>query len=186
MGDDWVLVTRPIVRIVDRPSFGLDDTSLSLFATPRPFPRDRFTYGFGPSALLPTATGPESGTRKWSAGPAGVVVWTLGPWVMGALASNVWSFAGAKGRENVNLLTAQPFLYFNVKGGWAVGSSPILTVEWEQRDRVTVPVGATIQKTFRIEQSGFQASAGAYWNVVRPADGPDAQMRFSVAMLFPK
>ena len=37
-----------------------------------------------------------------------------GKWVIGALANNLWSFAGDSDRDNVNLMTVQPFVNYNI------------------------------------------------------------------------
>jgi len=37
------------------------------------------------------------GVDKWSAGPAFVTLTKPGPWLVGALVQNVWSFAGDDG-----------------------------------------------------------------------------------------
>ena len=36
-----------------------------------------------------------------------------GKWVIGALVNNLWSFAGDSDREDVNLMTFQPFVNYN-------------------------------------------------------------------------
>jgi hypothetical protein len=42
-----------------------------------------------------------------------VTLVTPGNWVIGALANNLWSFAGDGDRNNVNLMTVQPFVNYN-------------------------------------------------------------------------
>jgi hypothetical protein len=77
-----------------------------------------FTWGVGPSILLPTATDTVLGTGKWSVGPAAVGLVTQGPIVAGGLVSQLWSFAGDSDRVNVSLFTFQPFFNYNFDGGW--------------------------------------------------------------------
>ena len=43
---------------------------------------------------FPTATDDVLGTGKWGIGPSGVVVYTPGDWVLGALVNNVWGAGG--------------------------------------------------------------------------------------------
>ena len=50
-------------------------------------------WGLGPSIAMPTNSN-DLGSDKWSAGPAVVVLTMPGKWVLGALAQNIWSFAG--------------------------------------------------------------------------------------------
>lgn len=46
------------------------------------------TIGFGPTIILPTASATVTGSGKWGFSPTGVVVWTRGKIVAGALASH--------------------------------------------------------------------------------------------------
>ena len=48
----------------------------------------------GPTMTFPTASDKQLGAGKYSAGPAAVALTMQGPWVVGALANNQWSFAG--------------------------------------------------------------------------------------------
>jgi hypothetical protein len=65
-------------------------------------------WGLGPVLEMPTNTN-DLGTDKWSAGPAAVVLTMPGNWVIGALAQNLWSFAGSDSAKDVNKLTFQYF-----------------------------------------------------------------------------
>ena len=58
--------------------------------------------------------------RSGAPGRALVVLMKPGKWVIGALANNLWSFAGDSDRENVNLMTVQPFVNYNFGQGWYV------------------------------------------------------------------
>ena len=57
--------------------------------------------------------GTDFGTGKWSAGVSAVALAMPGQWVVGALINNVWSFAGAEDRADVNVMTFQPFINYN-------------------------------------------------------------------------
>jgi len=46
-----------------------------------------------------------------------------GPWVIGGLINNIWSFAGDDDREDVNLMLIQPFINYNFKMGWYLTSA---------------------------------------------------------------
>jgi hypothetical protein len=46
------------------------------------------------------------------AGPTVGVLTIQGPWVIGALTNNVWSFAGDGDRKAVNRMLLQPFVNF--------------------------------------------------------------------------
>jgi hypothetical protein len=81
------LITRTILPIVSQPSFppgqdretGLGDTLFKAFLSPK-----------------------DSGAWIWGAGPSAVLLTMRGPWVVGSLFSNVWSFTDDK---DVNVFT---------------------------------------------------------------------------------
>ncbi|MFM9109520.1 MAG: neuromedin U [Prochlorococcaceae cyanobacterium] len=195
LGERFSLVSRVIVPVVQRPLAGGDDTiglgdiNPSLFLVPRL--KGRWTVGIGPTAILPTATDRRLGSQRWSAGPAGVAVFTSGPWVAGSLVTNVWSFAGS-GRYDVSAMLIQPFVNYNLPRGWYLTTSPIITADWKapQDSRWTVPVGAGIGRLFRIGDQPFNASLHAYANVVSPKVAGerllgDLTLRLQIQALFP-
>jgi hypothetical protein len=88
--------------------------------------------------------------------------------VFGALATQLWSFAGKNDREDVSLTTFQPFVTYNFEHGWYVSSSPAVTANWEadgNDNTFTVPVG------------------GGFGRLIRTADWT---LRLQVQFLFPK
>jgi hypothetical protein len=58
-------------------------------------------WGVGPALILRTATSSKVGSNIWGAGPSAVALRMDGPWVYGALVSNVWSFSGTSGPGGV-------------------------------------------------------------------------------------
>jgi hypothetical protein len=107
---DWNLITRTILPVIYQDDIapragsqsGLGDLSLSLFFSPRKPGPGGFIVGVGPILMMPTATDDLLGTEKWSAGPAAVALTMRGPWTMGMLANQVWSYAGDSHRSDVN------------------------------------------------------------------------------------
>ncbi len=72
LNDDWLLISRTIVPLINQPEFfkgqdskfGLGDINQSLFLGPsRP---DKFIWGVGPIFLFPTASDERLGTEKWA------------------------------------------------------------------------------------------------------------------------
>jgi hypothetical protein len=194
VSDDWLLVNRVIVPLTDQPApagertFGLGDTQYTVFASPRA-KVGPLTVGVGPALQLPTATSSVLGSGKWALGPSVVGLATTGPWVLGALVTNLWSFAGESDRADVRSLLVQPFVNYNLPNGWAVGLSPIITANWERSgdDRWTLPVGPSVSKVIATKGGPpLQVSAAAFWNVVRPNDAPDGQVRLTLALLLPR
>jgi hypothetical protein len=107
----------------------------------------------------------------------------------GFLILNLWSFAGDEDRADVNAMTLQPFLNYNLPEGWYLTMSPLITANWEADDdnRWTVPIGGGIGRIFEIAHQPINANIAAYYNVVTPDDtGADWQLRAQWTFLFPK
>jgi hypothetical protein len=192
LGDSLTLVNRTIVPIAYQPelapgldsAFGLGDINYTGFFVPNT--TGNFTWGVGPSIVLPTATDTVLGTGKWSAGPAAVGLVSQGPIVAGALVSQLWSFAGDSDRDDVSLLTVQPFFNYNFDGGWYATTSPIITANWQaSSDQWTLPIGGGAGRVFNIGSQPVNASLQAYWNVVKPEGAADWTLRAQLTLLFP-
>jgi len=196
LSKEWNLITRTIAPVIDQPwpeqKFGLGDINISLFLSPaKPHMVDEgaFIWGAGPILQFPTATDTVLGSGKWAAGPAAVGVYMKGPWVVGILANNLWSYAGDSDRQGVNQMLLQPFINFNLPKGWFVVTSPILTADWKAKkgsDTWLVPMGAGVGKVFKIGNQSFSASVQYYYNVAKPEIGPTSDLRLGLSLLFPK
>ena len=194
LNDDWNLITRTIVPLTYQPVlapgvgevFGLGDIQPQLYLSPRS--SGSFTWGAGPVFQFPTATDTALGTGKWAAGLAAAAIFTKGPWVVGGLANNIWSYAGDSNRTDVSLLTVQPIINYNLSEGWYLTSSPIITANWmaDGGNQWTLPIGGGVGKIFRIGGQPLNAQLAAYDNVVTPHGGADWQIRFQIQFLFPK
>lgn len=192
LSDSLTLVNRTIVPIAYQPelapgldsAFGLGDINYTGFFVPNT--SGNFTWGVGPSIVLPTATDTVLGTAKWSIGPAAVGLVSQGPIVTGALVSQLWSFAGDNDRSDVSLLTIQPFFNYNFAGGWYATTSPIITANWEaDDDQWTLPIGGGAGRVFNIGSQPVNASVQAYWNVIKPEGAADWTLRAQLTLLFP-
>ena len=203
--EDWNLITRTIVPIINQPPLapgvdqatGMGDINPSVFLSPSG--STEFIWGIGPTLTFPSATNRLLGSGKWSAGPAAVALTMQGPWVAGALINNQWSFAGW-GPTRVNALLLQPFVNYNFGEGWYLVSAPILTANWvaSSGDQWTVPLGAGGGRLFRLKELPGGENLGklgelpvntqlqAFYNVVRPDDAATWQLRLQIQFLFPK
>jgi hypothetical protein len=203
--EDWNLITRTIVPIINQPPLapgveqatGMGDINPSVFLSPSG--SKEFIWGIGPTFTFPSATNRQLGSGKWSAGPAAVALTMQGPWVVGALINNQWSFAGW-GPTRVNALLLQPFVNYNFGEGWYLVTAPILTANWvaSSGDKWTVPLGAGGGKLFRLKDLPGGDALGklgelpvntqlqAFYNVVRPDDAATWQLRLQIQFLFPK
>jgi hypothetical protein len=108
LNDDWNLISRSILPLIYQPVlapgfggvFGLGDIQEQLYLSPGKV--SSFIWGAGPVLQFPSATDMSLGAGKWAAGPGGVALVMTGPWVIGALANNIWSYAGDSDRVDVN------------------------------------------------------------------------------------
>lgn len=112
---DWNLVTRTTVPGMAQVRLSPDQGRIGgigdinqIFAL-SPSHAGSLIWGVGPTISYPSASDPALGSGKWSAGPTVVALTMPGPWVLGILANNIWSFAGPSDRAPVNQLMAQYF-----------------------------------------------------------------------------
>jgi hypothetical protein len=190
LSPDLTLVTRTILPVLSQPTAtsnqnGIGDLNPSFFLVPKG--RGAWTFGFGPTLVLPTASDSSLGRGKWSAGPAAVAVYSKGPWVAGALVNNIWSFAGNSNRNSVSAFLLQPFINYNLRHGWYLVTAPIITANWRaEGEQWLVPVGGGVGRLFRIGKQPINASLQAYANVVKPDVFGDVTIRAQIQFLFPK
>ena len=98
LSQKWNLINRVILPVIYQPelvpgqgsTFGLGDTSYTAFFSPRE--PGKLIWGVGPVISIPTSTDIQVGPGEWAAGPSVVMLKMPGSWVIGVLASNVWSF----------------------------------------------------------------------------------------------
>jgi hypothetical protein len=194
LNERWNLITRIIQPIVWQPypnsntggEYGLGDMNPTFFLSPAK--SGKVIWGVGPAFVIPTATNPILGQGKFSLGPSLVALAQPGHWTIGVLGNNVWSVAGSGGRPAVNQMLLQYFVNYNLKKGWYVSVSPIITANWKAAsgDVWTVPFGGGIG---RVTNLGFQPvniTAQFYANPVRPNGASSWGMRLQIAFLFPK
>ena len=86
------------------------------------------------------------------------------PWVIGMLARQLFSIAGPAGRTDVNQTLLQPFVNYNLPGGWYLTSSPVITANWSaySSQRWSLPIGGGGGRIFKIEGQPINASLQAF------------------------
>lgn len=193
LNEDWNVIHRTIIPLIDQPllapgfgdTFGLGDIQYQAFFGPSN--SEGLVWGAGPVLALPTASDDSLGTGKWSAGAGAVVIKMAGPWVVGGLVNNIWSFAGDGDRGNVNQMLIQYFVNYNFPEFY-ISSAPINTANWEadSGDEWTIPLGGGVGKVFMLGEMPMNTQLQAYYNVVSPDGGADWSMRLQFQFLFPK
>jgi hypothetical protein len=190
LNDRLTLVTRTILPVVSQPALegsnsnGIGDLNPTFFLVPKL--QGRWTVGFGPTLVLPTASREELGSGQWGMGPAAVAVYTRGPWVAGGLLNQIWSVPGDSDRRSLNQFLLQPFVNYNLANGWYLVSSPIITANWQaSSDRWLVPVGGGVGRVFQVGSQPVNASLQAYANLAKPDLFGDVTIRAQIQLLFP-
>ena len=195
LNDDWNFIARPIIPLIEQPpltnaqnrNHGLGNIQFQGFFSPKEKVGD-WIVGFGPYLEFPTNSGPDNrfGSDNWSAGPAFVALQIKGPWVYGGLVSQLWSYYGDD--PEVNLTAFQPFVNYNMKDGWYLASSPVITANWSAKSSQTwtIPIGGGVGRVFKIGKQPVNASVRAYHNLQSPRTGSDWQLQFQIQFLFPK
>jgi hypothetical protein len=194
LSDDWNLITRTIIPVIQEPELapgvsgtsGLGDVQESLFFSPTK--AGAVIWGVGPVIAMPTATEGILGTKKLSIGPTVVVLRSRGHWLFGSLVQNLFSVAGPSRRPDVNQMLIQPFVNYNLRHGWYLTSSPIITANWEQSSAQTwtVPVGGGVGKIVRLGKLPVNIYAQLSRNVSYPYEVTHWSARLQMQFLFPK
>ena len=192
LNKDWNLIMRVIVPLVSQPAlveggepaFGISDVFTSFFVSPA---KGGLIWGVGPAISLPSTTLPTLGTEKWSAGPTVVVLKQTGPFTVGALWNQVWSFSGNSNRADVNQMFLQPFLAYQASRTWTITLQSETTANWEvDAGRWTVPINMQVAKlsSFGAFPASYQLGGGVF--VVRPDTAPSWKIRGAIVILLPR
>lgn len=193
----WSLINRAIVPLISQPAmapgqdrtFGLGDITYEGFISP-PVGDNGLIWGVGPALVMKSATNDVLGQGKWSLGPAVVALTQSDKWSVGALATQVWSFAGDSDRPNVNAFSVQPIVSYRLDSKQSIGYIGTITANWDEKrssQRWTVPLGVSYSLLVRPE--GFVPMnfvVGAGYNVIRPDNASDWFVRFQVNFILPK
>ena len=194
LSDDWNLITRTIVPLVDQQDFpirdlnesGFGDIVASQFFSPK-VPTERgWIWGAGPVWLLPTASDEVLGAEQWGIGPTVVVLKQKGPWTVGFLGNHIWSVAGHDNRADVNATFMQPFVAYITQTKTTLGLNTEATYDWENEEW-SVPINAQVSQLFKVGPQILQFTAGGRYWAESPDNGPeDWGLRVQLTFLFPK
>jgi hypothetical protein len=189
VNERWGLISRTILPVIYQndifpgsgSQFGVGDINISLFFSPKASTAGGITWGVGPVLLLPTATDAKLGGRKWGAGPAAVVLTAIGPWTVGALANQIWSFAGDDDRSDISSMFVQPFMAYTWPSAWTFSAQSETSYNWKT-GRWSVPVNISFSKLVRFGRLPVSLQAGVGYWLESPATGPEG-MRFRLAAI---
>ena len=138
--------------------------------------------GIGPALIMPTASPEFFGSGKWSAGLAGVVLYTKTKGMqIGALAQQYVSFAGNENKEDLNFMFLQPIFNLILGKGFFFQFSPTIKLDW-QKSEYTLPIGPSIGKAFA---KNLSMSIGTEYLVSGPSKG-DFIIKLNINAMFAK
>jgi hypothetical protein len=202
LSEAWRLVNLDLVTLAEAPggvpggpinpnptpgvrAFGLSDLIHASFLTPED--QGTFIWGAGFILNIPTATAEVLGSGKWAAGPALRLTYRSGPWNLGAVAGQRWSFAGDESRADLNALLIRGTFRFQLPGPWYLVSAPVITANWNapSSERWLVPIGGGPGVTFDVAGHRWATSLQAYVNAIRPDGAPDWAARVQVIAAIP-
>jgi len=200
---NWNLINRVIMPFIDTPGMvtgthaiptpipgdgatGLGDINYSVYISPAE--PGKVIWGIGPSLMMKTATDDQLGSGKWSTGPTAVILVQPKPWTLGLLGRQLWSFSGDSERSDVSQMLLEPFINYNLEGGWYLISDMVITANWEadSSNQWTVPLGGGFGKMFEIGSQKMNTKLEAYYNVESPDGAPDWSLSWTLQFLFPR
>jgi hypothetical protein len=188
------LIVRLIAPLLSQPplfdggtaAFGMSDLTASFFISPSK--STRLIWGVGPVIVFPSTSEPTLGSGKWSTGPTFVALKQTGPWTVGALWNQVWSFSGDPARSDVNQMFLQPFLSYQATHTITLTLQSETTANWEADgdERWTVPINAIVSKlsSFGPFPASYQVGFGVF--PVHPDVGPSWKIRAAIVILLPR
>jgi hypothetical protein len=193
LNNDWNLITRTIIPLVDQNDIpvkgeeasGLGDILQSFFFSLKA-PVNGWILGFGPAILYPSASDKTLGAEKWGAGPTVVALTQVKGWTYGILANHIESFAGDNDRATVSATFLQPFVSYITRTKTTFGVNTESTYDWRS-DFWTVPVNLSVSQLLKIGTMPIQISVGARYWAQSPEYGPEGfGARATLTFLFPK
>ena len=194
LNDDWNLISRTILPIVDQSNipvagvseFGLGDTVQSFFFSPKAPTSGGWIWGAGPVLMLPTATHDTLGSEKWGIGPTAVALRQIGPWTIGALGNHIESFAGDSERADISATFLQPFVSYVTPRQTTFGFSTESTYDWEN-EQWSVPLNFNVSQLLKVGNQLVQVGGGIRYWAKAPERGPEGWgFRLQVTLLYPK
>jgi len=195
LNKEWNVITRTILPVISQPGLapgegrtnGVGDLQFTAFLSPAD--PGEWIWGVGPIVQAPIHSD-DLGNDHWGLGPSFVVLHVAkgSPWVYGVLVNNLWSVGSGNGSPSYSNGLAQPFLNYNFPGGTYLTSAPIMTANWKAdgSQRWTVPLGGGVGKIFHFGKLPVNTQISAYYNVARPDNAANWQLRAQVQLMFPK
>ena len=192
LNSDWLLISRTILPLIDQVNIlpgsgtqvGTGDTLQSFFLSPIS-PSGGIIWGVGPAIQVPTGMQQLLGSGKWAIGPTPVILKMAGPWTIGLLGHQIWSFAGSAGRPAISQAYLQPFIAYTTKTAWTITLNSESTFDWKLNEW-DIPFNFQVTKLFKVGHQPISVGGGMrYWASTPQTAQKDFGLRLIVTFLFP-
>jgi len=176
---DLNLITRPVIQVYNsapyQTSTGADArttnfgdwTQLELLS---PAHTGHWLLGAGPTFIFPTGGSIYTSQGKFQVGPAVVAAYMTKEFILGVFPQQWWSYAGDANRPDTSQMNIQPIINFFFHGGWNVGYSGNILVDWEapSDNRWTVPIGVGVGKVVKFGRLPVKVALADQYMVTQP------------------
>ena len=200
--DDWGLITRPVVTLVNSaPHPGrhdpsqlerttkLGDTILTEMVAPSARLVGNWLLGIGPTFTFPTATSDFTGQGRWQVGPAAMVGYMAQKWIAGVFLQNWTSFAGDSRRPGTNQMNLMPIAAFFLPNRWTIGYSGNIIANWkaDSSEAWTIPIGSGASKLLMAGRLPVKLGVAAQYMVRHPSNfGQKWNVQINIVPVIPK
>ena len=199
--DEWRFITRPTLPVLFSEPVptgfdefnnlgGLGDTQLPMVVVPAKSITGNWSFGLGPTWLIPTATREEFSQEQWGVGPAVFAGYSTKKWQAGALLQYTWGIGGwnEPDKPDASYGSLLYYLVFNLADAWEVGFAP--TISYNDKatsgNKWNVPVGLQVGKTVMFGKTPVKLQLAAEYSVVSQDDfGQVAQIRLNIIPVIP-
>src|ERR1700736_3248562 len=195
--DDWSLVTRPVLQLLNSTPFqdqagqsirvtGFGDTAVALALSPGHRLVGNWLLAAGPTFIFPTATDSRIGQDKWQVGPAAAVGY-VGKNFVTYVFPQQWFSVGGDGRRTRQMSLIYAFVR-TLPNGWTVGTNPNMFVDWEASsgNKVSFPVGLQVGKLRKLGPMPVKFDLQVHYYAVRPqANGPKWNLQLQITPILP-
>jgi len=192
------LITRPVIQVYNsapyRTSTGADARTTNFgdwaqIELLSPGGTGNWLLALGPTFIFPTGGSVYTSQGKFQIGPAAVIAYANKHYILGVFPQQWWSYAGDPNRRQVSQMNLQPIANFFIHGGWNVGYSGNILVNWEapSNNRWTVPIGVQVGKVVKFGSLPVKFQIAGQYMVTQPDPvGQHWNIQFNITPVIPK